>query len=582
MPLPRHSAKALIVDFGKTTAGFLRLRIEGEGVVDVALATGPVIDGLRPVARLGVPAGEDWEDGDLRAFRYAKFEVRRTDVSEAEAIEVSLRFGCYPAEYRGHFFCSDDILNRIWFSAAYTVQLGMLPIGISRACREEYLSEEDRSAGCSSVSRAEYLVGERPGARSDPQTCDAWGDALTALYAFGAGDAVKNLLLISADGDAGAAVSVGPPSRSVAEARCWWLALLDRYHMLTDDSSFVRELNHAVQRIARRLRSEIETGDGFEMVLERRCSGAVTPTATQCLAAGALRAASRLMRLAGDTDESARCHEAAERLDARIRSELWDGTNSCFRERPGSTAACGETHSLSVLFHTATSDMAQSAMAFVERHLWTPFGTRATDVADSSSDPIRGADPVILPSAVGVETEARFELGDHDRAMQLIRACWGNMVRAGSIAFPGAVNGRDGSLVSATRDTGTTSDPNTGNVENCISSGSVAYLLQAFVLGVRPVEPGFRRFVIAPRLGHLAFARGAVATPLGSSIEASFVRIGSRLRCQVKVPIGAVAILRLDGGSPVVAPAPRELCPGYHEFEYAIAPDLQSTDDTLG
>ncbi len=42
-----------------------------------------------------------------------------------------------------------------------------------------------------------------------------------------------------------------------------------------------------------------------------------------------------------------------------------------------------------------------------------------------------------------------------------------------------------------------------------------AYFAGAVVLGVTPLEPGFRKFQVAPRLGKLAFAAGTVPTPAG-------------------------------------------------------------------
>lgn len=46
-------------------------------------------------------------------------------------------------------------------------------------------------------------------------------------------------------------------------------------------------------------------------------------------------------------------------------------------------------------------------------------------------------------------------------------------------------------------------------------SASPTYDLIAYVLGVRPAEPGFARAVVDPFLGPLTWARGRVATPLG-------------------------------------------------------------------
>jgi len=46
------------------------------------------------------------------------------------------------------------------------------------------------------------------------------------------------------------------------------------------------------------------------------------------------------------------------------------------------------------------------------------------------------------------------------------------------------------------------------------AAGPTAWLSE-YVLGVRPLAPGYRRVVVTPHLGDLDFAEGAVPTPYG-------------------------------------------------------------------
>jgi hypothetical protein len=59
----------------------------------------------------------------------------------------------------------------------------------------------------------------------------------------------------------------------------------------------------------------------------------------------------------------------------------------------------------------------------------------------------------------------------------------------------------------------------------------------AFVLGVEPVAPGFRRFRVQPRPAGLPAARGSVPTPRGP-IEVAWQLQGGRLDVEVKAPSG--------------------------------------------
>ncbi|HTL28404.1 MAG TPA: family 78 glycoside hydrolase catalytic domain [Tepidisphaeraceae bacterium] len=83
-----------------------------------------------------------------------------------------------------------------------------------------------------------------------------------------------------------------------------------------------------------------------------------------------------------------------------------------------------------------------------------------------------------------------------------------------------------------------------------------ANIISRYVLGVRPLEPGYKKILIAPRIGSLKFARGKVPTPFGPvtvSVE------GARL--SIEVPKGATATVELDDKS-----SPETVGPGPHVF----------------
>jgi alpha-L-rhamnosidase len=68
------------------------------------------------------------------------------------------------------------------------------------------------------------------------------------------------------------------------------------------------------------------------------------------------------------------------------------------------------------------------------------------------------------------------------------------------------------------------------------------------VVGLRPLEPGWRRIEVAPLFtGYLDHARGSVLTPYGRA-AVSWQHHGSRLDMEVDVPVGAHALVRLPTG----------------------------------
>jgi len=71
-----------------------------------------------------------------------------------------------------------------------------------------------------------------------------------------------------------------------------------------------------------------------------------------------------------------------------------------------------------------------------------------------------------------------------------------------------------------------------------------ANILSRFVLGVRPLDPGFRRILVAPQPGPLDWVRGKVPTPHGPVLVHAEERDGTRL--EIEVPVEAV--VRIPGG----------------------------------
>ena len=64
---------------------------------------------------------------------------------------------------------------------------------------------------------------------------------------------------------------------------------------------------------------------------------------------------------------------------------------------------------------------------------------------------------------------------------------------------------------------------------------AMAGQLSDYVLGLRPVEPGYRRWTFNPHPGELDFAEGCVPTPRGP-VEVRWERAGDSLKCRIKEP----------------------------------------------
>ncbi|MBK8034490.1 MAG: hypothetical protein IPK17_34310 [Chloroflexi bacterium] len=104
-----------------------------------------------------------------------------------------------------------------------------------------------------------------------------------------------------------------------------------------------------------------------------------------------------------------------------------------------------------------------------------------------------------------------------DELLQVIRSRWGRMLDRG-----------------ATATWETFSNPRSW----CHAwSATPAYFLSAHILGVSPIEVGYKRICIAPQPGDLTWARGTVPTPFGK-LDVEWRVVGQYLYLKYKAPEG--------------------------------------------
>jgi hypothetical protein len=153
------------------------------------------------------------------------------------------------------------------------------------------------------------------------------------------------------------------------------------------------------------------------------------------------------------------------------------------------------------------------ALAFVAATLATPRGPATGELDD---DPTQSR--YISPYISSGELLARFDLGDAAGALALVRREWGPMVEAG----PGTIWEKvalDGTPATYSP-MQTPADPfgPTGAGLTSLAhgwGGGPAPALSGYVLGIRPVTPGFATWLVAPQPGDLRWAQGQAPTPHG-------------------------------------------------------------------
>jgi hypothetical protein len=165
---------------------------------------------------------------------------------------------------------------------------------------------------------------------------------------------------------------------------------------------------------------------------------------------------------------------------------------------------------------------ARNALRFIDANLWTAYGTKN---GEYDADPFMSN--YISPYISSTELLARLKVGDTTGALDLLRRLWGHIVSTDPKSTVWEKMSIGGDVASYTPDqiaAGLVPDQvisagrGSTSLAHSWSSGP-AQALSAYVLGVRPVSPGFREWEVEPQVGDLRFAQGQVPTPYGSIVS---------------------------------------------------------------
>jgi hypothetical protein len=518
----RYAGKGVYVtlDFGREIAGHPRIRLStrGKGIVDIGY--GELLDGQGKVhpyragvnyadryiiripsppaplphgARGDVTTVQEWEAFDKRAFRYMELDFR--DVTEPVTVEsVSVLFSTYPVEWRGSFECSDERLNEIWRIGAYTVQLNM----------------EDAYTDCPWRERAQW-----------------WGDArieaLSNYYAFGDRRLVRQGIrhIGQSQREDGATIPFWPGSYGeVIPAFClYWIMSIWDYYMFTGDEALVREMEPKVRKLIKWFegfkdkRGLLTNVPGWMFIEWTAGDLKGTVSALNCLYYRALVDASKIARLAGEDRAGLQYRRRAEQVKAAINSHLYDPKRRAYPEYWSDGAFAPK--------------VSQMVNGLVSAYGIAPVGRRKA-VLEYALDPKNDVVPTGSFFAYYLLL-GLFENGMVQEALDYIRTNWGKMLDWGATTFW-----------------------EHWHPENSLCHGwasAPTIHLPAYVLGVRPTEPGFRRFVVAPNPTDLAWANGTIPTPRGD-IRVEWHRDKAGFHLTVWVPEGSEADVRLPSIGP--------------------------------
>jgi alpha-L-rhamnosidase len=219
-------------------------------------------------------------------------------------------------------------------------------------------------------------------------------------------------------------------------------------------------------------------------------------------------------------DDARELSKKAEQVSAAFTARFFDATRGIYIDGEGSTHASLHANMFALAFGLVPAD-------------------RQAKVADVIQS--RG----MACSVYGAQylLEALFDAGRDDYAIGLMTSkderSWHHMIDLGSTMTLEAWDAKF--------------KPNL--TWNHAWGAAPANVLSRYVLGVRPIEPGYKKILIAPQIGSLKFVRGRVPTPLGPvavNVDAT--------KLEVDVPAGTTARVVFHSQT-------AEVGPGHHLFE---------------
>jgi alpha-L-rhamnosidase len=318
-----------------------------------------------------------------------------------------------------------------------------------------------------------------------------------------------------------------------------WLVPVAWEHLLyTDDAVTLREVWPAIERLLAYLRTHINVDGLFVQrtaTSKHACnlnSGDVRARAyMHILLWGAFSDAALIADRLNQPKERTEAQATADALRRVLFARFWDEKNGYFREALETPAFGFEANALAL------------SMGLVTREQALRIAPRLKKVGHGKFQ--------------SLASRGKFEYGFGQSGLQAIFDH--NWLKLLDDGWKGAATTTE-CMGMITRGWGDESHPDT----------AIADHFSAYLLGVRPLTPGFARFAVRPLpVQEVTWAKGMVPTPHGA-IAAGWELTGSTLRLTLTVPRGTRADVVLPRGGRVLvngkADALEGLTPGAYEI----------------
>ena len=369
-----------------------------------------------------------------------------------------------PLERAGSFRCSDELLNRIWETAAYTLELN---------CREFFLD---------GIKRDRWVW-----------SGDAYQSYFVSRYLYRDSDPVRRTVVaLRGNGDMKRHIN------TIVDYTLYWIMSVYDYYETTGDLDFVTRMLPKVDDALRFCESALD-GNGF--IVPRGEDWAFVDWADvdkdganvseQFLYAAAMFSAAKCYGAAGR--DGADLRDSAEKMLRKIDEFFRDGEKGAYID-------CFESGRRHVTRHGNLFPLIYGLVSPERRD------EILKNVLKNEAVP-----PITTPYFKFYELDAEARYGDLSRVTEEMRAYWGGMLADGATTF-----WEEYAPDSSREEQLAMYDLKFGKSLCHAWGASPVYLIGRYYLGVRPTSPGYETFEVAPRTGGLDMIEGTVPVGKGT------------------------------------------------------------------
>jgi len=500
------------IRFGHILSGYLGLKIKGHAGARLMIMPNEH-DAPGYNRRAEILLREGVQIVDLPYFdSFSVVNIQVDGVREPITVEdVRCVFTSYPVRYLGRFACSKPEFNRIWEVCRWCTQICMQTHHLDSPHHQEPVSD----AG-------DYLI-----------------ESLNSLYAFGEGTLARQDLKKIARTLKQRGYQSFHTSYSLM-----WLQMLMQYYDYTGDSKTVKELAPTAFALLDRFEGYLGRNgliseapnymfmdwvevEGFTLHHPPAVIGQGYMTA---LYYRALEDGIRVAALLKDVAREKRFATLRDRISRAFEAELWSPGVGLYRDgKPFQTSVKPNQWlpaDKNIETFTTQGNTFAVACGLVPRD-------RASAIMEKV---VTRTDMHCQPYFMHFVFRALAEAGDFEEYATRLLNRW--------------------HIVPDTQSFHEMWD--TGDLSHAWN-GTPLYQMSGQILGIRPVEPGFKKFVFAPCPSGLDWAEGAVPTPYGT-IEAAWKKEKNGYEIRLTVPKGTIGMI-----------AAKLFRPGhYHLHEFAL------------